>query len=79
MSSLLKTERETIRFTPQQSRWLALSALIESRRKGSKIEAGPLLRDVGLPVIKATIFDTATPQELQQAEAELAAEEAAGK
>lgn len=77
MSSLLKTERDTIRFTPQQAHWLALAAAIESRRKGAKVEAGPLLRDVGVPVIKATILDTATPKELKQAEADVAAEEAA--
>lgn len=76
MSDLLKTERETIRFSKQQARWLSLAAAIESRRTGERVEVGPLLREIGVSEIKRRIIDNATPDQLAQAEADLAAEEA---
>lgn len=75
MSRPIKTDRETIRFTPEQSRRLSIAAKILSRRKGEIVEPGPLLRDMGLPHIKAEILDTATESELAQAEADLEADE----
>lgn len=78
MSDLFKTERETIRFTKEQARRLALAAKIESRRKGELVETGPLLRDLGMPLVTAIVAG-ATKAELKAAEEELAAEEAAAR
>ena len=70
MSDLLKTERETIRFSKQQARWLALAAAIESRRKGEVIETGPLLRELGMHQVNE-ILSSATSAEMEQAELDI--------
>jgi membrane protein YdbS with pleckstrin-like domain len=73
MFDLLKTERETIRFSKEQAGRLAKAAAIVSRRKGEIVETGPLLREVGMPQIDV-ILASATAAELTQAEADIAAE-----
>lgn len=73
MFDLLKTERETIRFSKEQASRLAKAAAIVSRRKGEIVETGPLLREVGMPQIDV-ILANATEAELAQAEADIAAE-----
>lgn len=55
MSDLLKSERITVRFSPEQIARIEKASEIEGRRRGEMVDAGTLLRELTMPRVDEII------------------------